>query len=548
MPKKQGFFILSFLFLSLLAACSASDSSSSNDTESRYKQVKNADALDDCTEDNEGDSVYIASEKMYVTCQNGFWSEFSLPDADTSAGKLNIYVEADDTIPSLSQLSTCGYINDSMLVFVASLNSYMLCDDYDWIEYKPKSSSSRAIESSEDNASYSESSSSSRKELSSSSHELTRNEILGPCTLDKNGAVAYDSSYLIRVSSTDYYICRSGLWITANIYDLNTSGWKDTTDGAFKEGQWTSFSFKPMSEECMMDADSYTYEVYVYDRSWRAAKNNELCFGKACTAMTGGASIVWNGRTYVCSDTAWRQENVYNFDKNSFFASDVDYGSLTDSRDGQVYKTVKIGTQVWMAENLNYADSLKDVVLQDGASFCYDGDADNCAVGGRFYRWAAAMGLLSKYNDYRADETLLKSSNHRGLCPEGWHIPDTTEWNTLIETVGKGNANTLMTENVWLFYADSINAATNSTGFSAAPTGVGSTSGANSQIMFCSTYQTYSDEYRYFSLSYSSNQLYYGTRDKDYPCFIRCLQDDSSSQAEPDDPVDTDEPEETDDN
>ena len=541
MPKKYGLFVLLFIFIALLAAC-GSDSTSSTNEDNRYKEVKNADNLGDCSEENEGDSVYVASEKMYVTCHNGFWSEFTPPDTDTSAGKLNIYVAADDTIPSLSKLISCTYSYDGWLVFVASLNSYMLCEDYEWVEYKPKSSSSGDVESSDDNESYSEGSSSSRRAQSSSSHVMTRDEILGPCTLANEGTVAMDSLDEIRVSGTDYYICRSGLWISADTYDLNTHGWSDTTDGAFREGMWSTFYFKSVSEECVTEEDSYTYQVYVYDRGWRVAKRDELCYGKACTAMSGGESIIWNGRTYVCSDTAWRQENVYNLDKSSFFASDVDYGSLTDERDGQVYKTVKIGTQVWMAENLNYADSLKDVVLQDGASFCYDYDSDNCAVGGRFYRWAAAMGLLSKYNNSRADTTLLKSSNHRGLCPEGWHIPDTTEWNTLIATVGKGNASALKTTSAWLFDADSIGAATNSTGFSAAPTGVNASSGANSQILFCSTYQTYSDEFRYFSLSYSSNQLYYGSRDKKYPCFVRCIQDDPSAIV--DDPVE-DESDET---
>lgn len=541
MPKKYGLFVLLSIFIALLAAC-GSDSTSSTNEDNRYKEVKNADNLGDCSEENEGDSVYVASEKMYVTCHNGFWSEFTPPDTDTSAGKLNIYVAADDTIPSLSKLYSCTYSYDGWLVFIASLNSYMLCEDYEWIEYKPKSSSSGAIESSDDNESYSEGSSSSRRAQSSSSHVMTRDEILGPCTLANEGTVAMDSLDEIRVSGTDYYICRSGLWISADTYDLNTHGWSDTTDGAFREGMWSTFYFKSVSEECVTEEDSYTYQVYVYDRGWRVAKREELCYGKACTAMSGGESIIWNGRTYVCSDTAWRQENVYNLDKSSFFASDVVYGSLTDERDGQVYKTVKIGTQVWMAENLNYADSLKDVVLQDGASFCYDYDDDNCAVGGRFYRWAAAMGLLSKYNNYKADETLLKSSNHRGLCPEGWHIPDTTEWNSLIATVGKGNASALKTTSAWLFDADSIGAATNSTGFSAAPTGVNASSGANSQILFCSTYQTDSDEFRYFSLSYSSNQLYYGSRDKEYPCFVRCIQDDPSVIV--DDPVE-DESDET---
>ena len=541
MPQKYGLFVLLFIFIALLAAC-GSDSTSSTNEDNRYKEVKNADNLGDCSEENEGDSVYVASEKMYVTCHNGFWSEFTPPDTDTSAGKLNIYVAADDTIPSLSKLISCTYSYDGWLVFVASLNSYMLCENYEWVEYKPKSSSSGDVESSDDNESYSEGSSSSRRAQSSSSHVMTRDEILGPCTLANEGTVAMDSLDEIRVSGTDYYVCRSGLWISADTYDLNTHGWSDTTDGAFREGMWSTFYFKSVSEECVTEEDSYTYQVYVYDRGWRVAKREELCYGKACTAMSGGESIIWNGRTYVCSDTAWRQENVYNLDKSSFFASDVVYGSLTDERDGQVYKTVKIGTQVWMAENLNYADSLEDVVLQDGASFCYDYDSDNCAVGGRFYRWAAAMGLLSKYNNSRADTTLLKSSNHRGLCPEGWHIPDTTEWNTLIATVGKGNASALKTTSAWLFDADSIGAATNSTGFSAAPTGVNASSGANSQILFCSTYQTYSDEFRYFSLSYSSNQLYYGSRYKKDPCFVRCIQDDPSAIV--DDPVE-DESDET---
>ena len=166
MPKKYGLFVLLFIFIALLAAC-GSDSTSSTNEDNRYKEVKNADNLGDCSEENEGDSVYVASEKMYVTCHNGFWSEFTPPDTDTSAGKLNIYVAADDTIPSLSKLYSCTYSYDGWLVFIASLNSYMLCEDYEWIEYKPKSSSSGDVESSDDNESYSEESSSSRRAQSS---------------------------------------------------------------------------------------------------------------------------------------------------------------------------------------------------------------------------------------------------------------------------------------------------------------------------------------------------------------------------------------------
>jgi uncharacterized protein (TIGR02145 family) len=83
-------------------------------------------------------------------------------------------------------------------------------------------------------------------------------------------------------------------------------------------------------------------------------------------------------------------------------------GTLTDKRDGKTYRTVKIGEQVWMAENLNY---------ETGNSWCYGDNASNCKKYGRLYDWNTAM---------------------EG-CPAGWHLPSRAEWTTLVNYAGGGS-------------------------------------------------------------------------------------------------------------
>ena len=96
-----------------------------------------------------------------------------------------------------------------------------------------------------------------------------------------------------------------------------------------------------------------------------------------------------------------------------------EYGTVTDARDGREYRTVKIGEQWWMAENLDYAVD---------SSWCLNDDADFCLVYGRLYQWTAAMNLDTVYLTRNAKPDGLVKTPHQGICPDGWHVPSNREF------------------------------------------------------------------------------------------------------------------------
>jgi len=133
--------------------------------------------------------------------------------------------------------------------------------------------------------------------------------------------------------------------------------------------------------------------------------------------------------------------------------------AFTDSRDGKKYRTIKIGTQTWFAENLNYAGSGGDI----GA--CYDNNPNNCVKYGRLYNWSEAMGC--NFADDSCDYT------EQGICPEGWHIPSREEWIMLINFVGGASiaGTKLKARKGWNSYEGEDGNGTDEFSFSAIPAG-----------------------------------------------------------------------------
>jgi uncharacterized protein (TIGR02145 family) len=151
-------------------------------------------------------------------------------------------------------------------------------------------------------------------------------------------------------------------------------------------------------------------------------------------------------------------------------------GTFKDTRDGKVYKTVKIGTQTWMAENLNYNVSGSKCYGEDGQAYNYDSGnvttltsaeiQSNCNKYGRLYDWNMA----------------------KKACPKGWHLPSNAEWDKLYRfadgTSGKESpynyytaSKYLKTKEGWNDYEGESGNGEDRFGFSALPGGLGYSDG-----------------------------------------------------------------------
>jgi len=95
---------------------------------------------------------------------------------------------------------------------------------------------------------------------------------------------------------------------------------------------------------------------------------------------------------------------------------------MTDIRDNKQYPTVKLGTQCWLAANLNYGNIIASTQMQRDnclpEKYCFNDILANCNSCGGLYQWDEMM----QYNTAAAEQ---------GFCPPGWHVPTENEWATL---------------------------------------------------------------------------------------------------------------------
>lgn len=176
-----------------------------------------------------------------------------------------------------------------------------------------------------------------------------------------------------------------------------------------------------------------------------------------------------------------------------------------------------------MARNLNYN-------VGTALSFRCDNKTVNCTTYGLLYTWAAAMDSAGLFTTNGKGcgygKTCSPTYPVRGVCPEGWHLPTQTEWNTLFTAVGGQSAagKVLKSLSGW----NSSGNGTDSFGFSALPTGLGYSGyyiGEGGNAGFWSSTEFSSNGAYSMSLNYDYDGAYLSDLTKNYGFSVRCLQD-----------------------
>ncbi len=229
-----------------------------------------------------------------------------------------------------------------------------------------------------------------------------------------------------------------------------------------------------------------------------------------------------NGRIFL-RDTISnpKQSIVAVFD--STWNPSIIYGFILDERDGERYRIVKIGAQTWMAQNLNFVnDSSWWYVGGNG----HTGDSVNETQTkgsnyGRLYKWASAMALPNSCNFTNCSTSI--NSKHQGACPIGWHIPNSSEWDTLFSAAGGDlNAAAALASNNLLYYkgADSY-------GFRAVPAGLRTIKGGfgyagGDTHWWCNKEAEIGWAYEN-SIDFFSSRIYRYSIDKNAGLSVRCI-------------------------
>lgn len=250
-------------------------------------------------------------------------------------------------------------------------------------------------------------------------------------------------------------------------------------------------------------------------------QNNKTEDGSGTGSFTSNISGLMPNTTYYLRSYATNSVGTAYGSTVSFTTLEEKIDTnFTDPRDGNVYKIVKIGDQIWMAENLRY---LPNVVSPKTASettpYYY--------VYGYYDTIVSAAKVTSNYITYGV---LYNWPAACSSCPPGWHLPTAAEWNELIEYLGgKTVAGSKLKEASTTYWKSPNTGATNETGFTALPGGYRFNSilfGGIGEYGFWWSSAEFSSSFAYYcKLHYASSEILYKDCNKSSGNSVRCVKD-----------------------
>ena len=555
---------LSFVAMAILVACGDS-SSKANSPE--VLSVDTYDDLPNCTENREGMEATTEDGEAY-TCVDGEWTEASEP--------VSTYETFDD-------LPNCTAKREDETAYVKEDKATYVCTDGEWGTDLPGGSSSSSSKSGGKNDDDEEGGDEydgktvegscypdravvlkndtvtwhfERAVLDTSAKAAdivayytlvkgtdcvwtlagaTEDSIVVKCSKSSVTAVyAHEGSYGASIGAGENTITCSGIRVV-NEYPSSSSEEPESSN----EGE-SSSSAEPESSSVEESSSSAEPESSSVEESSSSSEPESSSVEESSSSAEPVSSSVEESSSSAEPESSSEEESSSSVSPASSDASiyNATANTLTDLRDGQVYRTTTIVindtgrgisySEVWMAENLNFVTE---------NSWCCGGSGTtegNCSVYGRLYTWAMAMAKAedSCGYGYVCD---LGTGDIRGVCPKGWHVPSREEWETLIVAVD-GSIVEYDSDNMAghkLKSSSGWNGSGNGTdnyGFSALPVGFRHSTGdyynegydANfwSSTEYSGGHAYYMDLYYYYggaSLDYGSN--------KNYGFSVRCLKD-----------------------
>lgn len=320
----------------------------------------------------------------------------------------------------------CNTTNEGMVIKPADSETERICKDGVWEVVLSSSSSVQVVESSSSEIiNIPVPVSSSANEIFSSSAEESSSSILSPGEITESSSSETEiieqssssSEEFIESSSseeTKLYLCEDG-----ETYVLDPDNCEKVSSSSVIVVSSSSDN-KPISSSSDVQGSSSS------EMSSSSVKQ-ESSSSKVESSSSINISSSSNGVVESSSSEYYKLSWDY-------LNPSIPYDTIIDSRDGQVYKIVTIGNQTWMAENLNYYDTIQLPDLKQH-SWCLDDQILNCERYGRYYDNPIAMDYdssqTSQYKRYKKEDGTYDSLNVVGICPNGWRVPTRSEWLSL---------------------------------------------------------------------------------------------------------------------